>query len=59
MAEESCSNCGAVYEVTTHKIAMRDKDSFDCEDCGQELKRWSGGVIFSFRKVTAGKPKDA
>lgn len=49
MSEQVCKSCGAVYEVTSHKLPVRDKDSIDCDICGAELIAWNGGVTFSAR----------
>jgi|GEM_PF-4637189 len=32
----TCPNCGSVYELTKQKIPVRDKDSIDCEVCGEK-----------------------
>lgn len=49
-----CSNCGSVYEVTRHKLIMRDRDSINCEVCGEELHSWNGAVMYSAKLVKRG-----
>ena len=51
----TCAGCGAVYEVFKHKLIMRDKDSIDCDVCGQELISWNGGVMYSTKLIKRGK----
>jgi transposase-like protein len=47
----TCSNCGSVYDVRKIKIAMRDKDVYNCDVCGQHLKSWNGGVMYDITLV--------
>ena len=54
----TCPKCGAVYEMTEHKFAMRDKDSYECS-CGHELRSWDGSVVPSFSLKKAGREPDA
>ena len=42
-----CNKCGSKYELTEHSIMFRDKDSLDCDICGEEIIRWNGGCIWS------------
>lgn len=51
MAEDTCSNCGAVYEVTYTRIIMSDSDSFDCCVCGVRAFSWSGASVPDYRLV--------
>ncbi|MBB4041628.1 hypothetical protein GGR34_003306 [Microvirga flocculans] len=48
--------CGAVYEVTETKVPFRDRDNFNCDRCGEEVERWNGSTIPSFRLI-AGPPE--
>ena len=49
MADEVTCKCGAVYLEKGTKLPVRDKDSFDCNLCGEELNRWNGGVTYSYK----------
>ncbi len=39
--------CGAKYKLIEHSIMMRDKDSLECDDCGEELIKWNGGCFYT------------
>ena len=43
--------CGAIYERTEEKGIFRDKNSFNCHDCGQVLESWSGSRMPIFKLV--------
>ncbi len=47
----TCPACGAKYELFEHKLTMRDKDSIECENCGEQLIRWNGAVMYSIKKI--------
>ena len=48
MSEEKiCDRCGSEYRLTRHHEAMRDKDSINCEVCGEELISWNGGGYYT------------
>jgi len=47
----SCSHCGAEYEVTYTKTMFRDRDSEDCEVCGEHLASWNGSNIPHYRLI--------
>ena len=38
---------------------FRDKDRFDCNDCGHELDRWNGSTWPAFTQVGKGTKPDA
>lgn len=42
-----CPVCGSKYEITKHKIIMRDKDSIECDICNHPIISWNGGVMYS------------
>jgi hypothetical protein len=43
-----CKKCGSVFRMSYMKICMRDKDSIDCEVCGNEdIYRWNEAKIWS------------
>jgi predicted Zn finger-like uncharacterized protein len=47
----TCAHCGAVYEVTETKVAFRDQDTADCQECGKEMARWSSPRIPSYHLI--------
>lgn len=51
-----CGKCGSVYEVTSHKLIMRDRDSINCDICGEELHSWNGAITFTAKLIKAGTP---
>lgn len=58
MEERTCSTCGAVYELTEHKVPMRDRDSERCEFCGTKIISCNGGCIWTKKLVSpATNPK--
>lgn len=48
---KTCSNCGAKYEITRYKLIMRDRDSLECDICGQELMHWNGAEMFTSKLI--------
>lgn len=50
MAQMTCE-CGAVYEVGSMKLPVRDKDSYNCDVCGKELDRWNASNIPTFTLI--------
>lgn len=40
-----CDRCGALYEVTYTKIIFRDKDTADCDVCGERIDSWNGSQL--------------
>jgi hypothetical protein len=54
---KSCS-CGALYERREEKVPFRDKDSFSCLVCGEELESWNGSRIPVFGLIKR-PPADA
>lgn len=54
--EVSCEKCGAVYKVTVHRFPMRDKDYFDCNDCGHRMASWNDTEVPSYRQIKKGNP---
>ncbi|WP_395649677.1 MJ0042-type zinc finger domain-containing protein [Brevundimonas sp.] len=57
--QATCPHCGAIYEVTYHKVAFRDQDNFICRSCGQEMDSWSSSRIPHYRLVQDGTTRDA
>ena len=49
MERVECSNCGSVYGLTSTKIGMRDKDSINCEVCGNEIYSWNEAKMWNER----------
>lgn len=52
MEEVACEKCGAVYQLTEHKMAMRDKDTEECDFCGTRIWGWNGGCIWTKELVS-------
>jgi predicted Zn finger-like uncharacterized protein len=50
----TCSRCGAVYELRSEKIPLRDRDQFRCSVCHTTLEAWDGGVMWSGKLITRG-----
>ncbi|WP_409999343.1 MJ0042-type zinc finger domain-containing protein [Bradyrhizobium sp. SZCCHNR2028] len=44
MAEETCPNCGAVYEVKYVRMPIPDTDTVECDVCGERLAAWSNAT---------------
>jgi len=49
-----CPKCSAQYERTLHESPVRDQDSFECLNCGEQIERWSSSVWPSFLKIKDG-----
>lgn len=49
-----CEQCGSKYELTEYSIIFRDKNSLDCDICGQELFHWNGGCIWTSKLLEKG-----
>lgn len=50
---KTCAHCGAEYELVGKSQIMRDDDYLSCE-CGEELHRWNGAVIYSKKLIRHG-----
>jgi hypothetical protein len=48
---EKCENCGAEYEVTVTRLAMRDKDKEYCCVCGQLLRSWNEAKTYDYKLI--------
>jgi hypothetical protein len=55
MAKEACPKCGSLYEVIMHQAPMPDEDSFNCEVCGTELRKWKSNRWPEFKLIKPGK----
>jgi predicted Zn finger-like uncharacterized protein len=53
--EVACKQCGSVFRLLRHQLAMRDKDSVDCTVCGATLLSWNGGEMYSGRQLLKAK----
>lgn len=51
---ETCSKCGAEYEVTRIKLIIRDKDKEYCE-CGNLLRSWNGAEMWDYKLIAHGE----
>ena len=47
-----CSRCGSIYAIKKFKLGSRDKDSINCQVCGEQLMEWNGGVMYQAELVT-------
>jgi RNA polymerase subunit RPABC4/transcription elongation factor Spt4 len=47
-ADETCPVCGSVYSVKIHRVHFRDSDNFNCSVCGNEMRNWSGALIYEY-----------
>ena len=47
----NCPKCGASYELDEFKCIVRDKDSLECNFCGETIISWNGGSFFVIKKV--------
>jgi len=54
-----CSECGAEYKKSVTRFPMRDKDSFDCNDCGERLDSWNGTHVPTYTQVSQGNENKA
>ena len=52
--EKQCSKCNSVYEVTKHKLIVRDKDSLECDICGTTYMSWNGVEMWSDKLIRKG-----
>ena len=53
---ETCSKCGAVYEVSELHAITRDIDSLECMFCNKTLLKWNGSTFYIIKEVIK-KPK--
>ena len=51
MKELKTCTCGAVYEVGSYKLPVRDQDHFDCSVCGARLDEWSSSRVPTFKLI--------
>lgn len=47
--DESCPQCGSVYEVTVYRYPARDQGTFVCEVCGHTVRCWNSTHDWSFQ----------
>lgn len=50
-SEQTCPECGAVYERTEKSVPFRDIETFTCDVCEHELEHFSGGAIVSYNLI--------
>jgi hypothetical protein len=55
MAEETCSGCGAVYEVIMRQAPVLVEDKFYCVVCGHLMKSWRSPRYPEFHIVRSGR----
>lgn len=46
-----CEKCRKNYNVVKFELPVREKGLFNCTKCGHEIKRWNGGVDYTFTEV--------
>ncbi|MBL7717696.1 MAG: hypothetical protein JNL72_02580 [Flavipsychrobacter sp.] len=46
-----CSGCGSVYELSSNKIPVRDKDTLECEVCNTQIYSWNEAKIWYAKLV--------
>ena len=46
--DEKCDNCDAVYSVTIMPLPTSDSASFNCEICGQLVKKWDNTTSYNY-----------
>ena len=49
--KRACSKCGAVYELNECQTIFRDKDSLECEFCGETIIKWNGASFWVVKEV--------
>jgi predicted RNA-binding Zn-ribbon protein involved in translation (DUF1610 family) len=52
-----CPNCGAGYQVTQERLAMKASGTFGCQICRTEIYSWSGNYDYSDWKAYEANPK--
>lgn len=52
MSEKTCDVCGAKYILAEHSIMMRDKDTIECNYCGNTLISWNGGCYYTDEEIS-------
>jgi len=46
--DERCDNCGAVYSVTIMHLPSEDSGTFNCEICGQFIRKWKSTTSYGY-----------
>ena len=54
--EVTCKRCASRFRLRHFKLAMRDRDSYDCSVCGNTLISWNGGEMYSDLELIEAKP---
>lgn len=55
LPDETCPKCGAVYEVGELKLPVRDKDQFNCRQCGTFIDDWNSSTAKTYTLKSSGK----
>ena len=50
MAQKICE-CGAIYEVESHRTPIPGTDTASCEICKRELDRWDNSTTYRVYKL--------
>ena len=43
----TCEKCGSVYKLTSVNVPMRDKDTIECDICGETIHSWNQAKVWS------------
>ena len=49
--ERTCSKCGAIYELDECTTMFRDKDSLECDFCGETIIKWNGALFWVIKEI--------
>lgn len=58
MRSKITCRCGAIYERTEVKFMARDKDTANCQVCGDELESWNSSRVPQFRLSLISRPEE-
>jgi uncharacterized Zn finger protein len=47
----ACRICGSVYELTAHKIVIKESGVIQCKVCGQVIFVWDEAKLWSAKLV--------
>jgi hypothetical protein len=50
-----CLNCGAIYSVKITKLPVKEKNLFNCRDCGYLIHNTNSTSSSDFTLITAGR----
>lgn len=50
----TCEQCGSSYLLEEFRLPVRDRDSINCEVCGNKLKEWNEAKCWSATLLSRG-----